>query len=159
MPASYPGSVKSFTTKVNGVDSPDADHINDLQLEVSAIETDLLKAPTDYSATSTIVGWASFTRKVLNYFKIGKMVYVHFDIIGTSNATSTSFTLPFALAAGSYFINTAIRVQDNGGATQAGFISITGGSNVATAYFDFAATGWTASGTKRIVGELFYFTG
>jgi microcystin-dependent protein len=41
MPASYPGSVKSFTTKVDG-ETIEEDHVNDLQLEVAAIETDLL---------------------------------------------------------------------------------------------------------------------
>lgn len=42
MAASYPTSVKSFTTKVDGVDYPQAAHINDLQLEVTAIETKLV---------------------------------------------------------------------------------------------------------------------
>ena len=41
MPASYPGSVKNFTTKVDGVDDVQAAHVNDLQLEVTAVETDL----------------------------------------------------------------------------------------------------------------------
>lgn len=41
MAASYPGSIKTFTTKTNKVDLVDADHINDLQLEVTAIETEL----------------------------------------------------------------------------------------------------------------------
>lgn len=41
MAASYPTAIKSFTTKVDGVDYPQASHINDLQLEVTAIETEL----------------------------------------------------------------------------------------------------------------------
>ncbi len=41
MAASYPGSLKTFTTKSNLVDLVDASHINDLQLEVAAIETEL----------------------------------------------------------------------------------------------------------------------
>ena len=41
--ASYPTSVKSFTTKVNGAGNTiDASHVNDLQSEVTAIETDLI---------------------------------------------------------------------------------------------------------------------
>ena len=41
--ASYPTSVKSFTTKNNGPGNTiDASHINDLQSEVTAIETDLI---------------------------------------------------------------------------------------------------------------------
>ncbi len=41
MPASYPSAIKTFTTKTNKVDLVDAAHINDLQLEVNAIETEL----------------------------------------------------------------------------------------------------------------------
>lgn len=41
MPASYPSSAKSFTTKNSG-QTIDPNHINDLQLEVAAVETDLI---------------------------------------------------------------------------------------------------------------------
>lgn len=41
MPASYPAAAKSFTTKNNG-QSIQADHVNDLQAEVTAVETDLI---------------------------------------------------------------------------------------------------------------------
>lgn len=41
MPASYPTSPKSFTTK-NAGDSIQAAHINDLQDEVTAVESDLI---------------------------------------------------------------------------------------------------------------------
>jgi len=41
MPASYPTSIKSFTTKQDNVDDVLAAHINDLQDEVVAIETAL----------------------------------------------------------------------------------------------------------------------
>ena len=40
MSASFPNSLKSFTTKVDNVDDVLAAHINDLQLEVAAIETE-----------------------------------------------------------------------------------------------------------------------
>jgi hypothetical protein len=43
MAASYPTSVKSFTTKSNG-GTIDAAHVNDLQDEVAAMQTDLLTA-------------------------------------------------------------------------------------------------------------------
>lgn len=41
MPASYPTSIKSFTTKATN-DTIQAAHVNDVQLEVTAIETDLI---------------------------------------------------------------------------------------------------------------------
>ena len=43
MPASYPTSAKTFTTKSDGPGNTiQAAHINDLQLEVTAIEQDLI---------------------------------------------------------------------------------------------------------------------
>lgn len=50
MAASYPGSIKSFTTKTNYVDLVDASHINDLQDEVVAVETEL---GTDVAGSAT----------------------------------------------------------------------------------------------------------
>jgi hypothetical protein len=41
MAASYPSSAKTFTTKSNNT-TADASHINDLQLEVTALEQDLI---------------------------------------------------------------------------------------------------------------------
>src|SRR5205814_10418940 len=52
----------------------------------------------DYSATSTIVVWTSFTSKLIFYKKIGKDVFVQFELTGTSNATTSTFTLPFTMA-------------------------------------------------------------
>lgn len=43
MPASYPTSAKAFTTKVDGPGNTIlAAHVNDLQNEVTAVETDLI---------------------------------------------------------------------------------------------------------------------
>lgn len=41
MPPSYPTSAKAFTTKTNG-STIDASHVNDVQLEITAIEDDLI---------------------------------------------------------------------------------------------------------------------
>jgi len=43
MAATFPSGVKSFTTKTDGVDKIYAAHINDIQDEVTAIETELTK--------------------------------------------------------------------------------------------------------------------
>jgi hypothetical protein len=42
MASVFPSSIKTFTVKTDGVDDVQADHINDLQNEVTAIETELL---------------------------------------------------------------------------------------------------------------------
>jgi hypothetical protein len=39
--ASFPTTVKTFTSKTDGVDYPQAEHVNSLQDEVNAIETDI----------------------------------------------------------------------------------------------------------------------
>lgn len=60
MPASYPSSAKTFTTKSNG-STADASHINDVQLEITAIEQDILAGlPTSRGGTGlTTIGAAN----------------------------------------------------------------------------------------------------
>lgn len=62
MPASFPTSVKNFTVKVDGVDDVLADHINDLQNEVVAIETGLLARWFSDSVAWTYASATTFTR-------------------------------------------------------------------------------------------------
>ena len=58
MPASYPSSSKTFTTKSDGAGNTIlAAHITDLQLEVTAIETDLIAGlPASRGGTGTTTG-------------------------------------------------------------------------------------------------------
>jgi hypothetical protein len=51
MTASYPSAVKTFTTKTDGVDDIEASHINDIQLEVTAVETELGLTPSGSADT------------------------------------------------------------------------------------------------------------
>jgi len=155
MPASYPGSVKTFTTKVNGVDAPDAEHINDLQLEVAAVETELLGGWTDYSNTSTVTGWSSFTTKQIYYKSIGKLVFVEFNIDGTSNADSAQFTLPFTRSGISEIRLLSAVVMDNGAYQSApGAIRLT--ANLVRVYLNGLLTVFTASGRKIVQGQFFF---
>jgi len=111
---------------------------------------------TDYSGTSTIIGWSSFTFKNLSYKKVGKLMFVTFRLVGTSNSTSTSFTLPYS-AANPLFTNLC-RAQDNSGAYAVGIIGMVGGSSVATAYPTVAGGSWTVGNQKVIEGTLWYQT-
>lgn len=52
MTAVFPGNIKSFTPKVDGVDKIYASHINDLQDEVTAIETELKKPANQTSVNA-----------------------------------------------------------------------------------------------------------
>lgn len=60
--ASYPTSAKSFTTKTNAIDTVDASHINDIQNELAAVETDLLSdAPTYITKVTTGINAAALS--------------------------------------------------------------------------------------------------
>ena len=99
--ASYPTSVKSFTTRLSGQTIAPA-HTNDLQDEVNAIETQLLAGVTSYTPTWTA---ASVNPTIGDgtivgaYHQVGTLVYFRIALtIGSTTTTGTgawSFTLPF----------------------------------------------------------------
>lgn len=107
----------------------------------------------DISNTSTIVGWSSFTDKILKYRRIGKTLYVKYGFTGTSNSTATSFTIPYttvtASAGNTHYVL-------NNGTSSIGYPSINANSNVIEflRYTSITAVtnSWTASGTKQVYG-------
>lgn len=109
----------------------------------------------DYSATSTIVGWGSFTTKQLNYKIVDDMVFIDFYIAGTSNDPVTTFTLPMNIAETSYSFN--CNVQNNGVvATVVGRAQSASGSNIITFFRDGTAAAFTGSGPKFIRGQMYF---
>lgn len=129
--------------------------LSSVRTKLNSVITEVnLLDPTDwidYSATSTIVGWSSFTTKIIRYRVIGKQVFFNVDLNGTSNSISTSFTLP-------YNSNTITVINPNwstnNGATQLGYFITTVNTNICTGYINFSTT-WTATGTKRMIGQFF----
>ncbi|HLC44174.1 MAG TPA: hypothetical protein VJK08_03570, partial [Patescibacteria group bacterium] len=113
---------------------------------------------TDYSATSTIVGWSSYTTQQIYYKKVGKMVFASFVLAGTSNSTSVTFTLPVtAAAAPGSWGNSLFDTRDNGSVlTTAGRCYILAGGTTVTCNSNGGAGAWTNSGTKQVNGELWY---
>ena len=53
---------------------------------------------TSFASSSTITGWTTPTITFLQYTRSGKVLTIRGRITGTSNSTSTSFTIPFTLA-------------------------------------------------------------
>jgi hypothetical protein len=123
MAASYPAAVKTFTTKENNVDVYDADHINDQQNEITAIETELgtdvagsaatLKArlAIGISDAGGVQGGSSFpgtpTPRQLFYRTDLEILYVrdHADTTWTTLQGSLSnVTFSFAIG-GDYTVN------------------------------------------------------
>ena len=153
MSASYPGSVKSFTTKNNG-DTIQNTHVNDLQDEVNAVETDLASAGLSLSAITPLnfaptlaFGGASvgvtYSANAGRYLKIGKLVKLYGRIILTSKGTSTgaaTISLPFTcenaiapIAGGIVFTN-----YSNMGSSLVAFYG-TPTNNAATATLQFTS--------------------
>lgn len=109
----------------------------------------------DYFSSSTIVGWAAGKSGNIYYKKIGDIVFVSFNITGTSNSTDISFTMPYALS--SLKIWTTFHGIDNTSTYAFGLLQFNSGS---TALLQSSAAGgsWTASGTKTVIGQFFYKT-
>ena len=134
--------------------------MSSVRTKLNSVITEInLLDPTDwvdYSATSTVVGWSSFTTKLIRYRIIGKQLFCCYYLFGTSNSTASSFTLPNNCVNISE-VNAYHRYYNNGAAgTTLPTSIISSASNVVNLYTTFAAGGWTNVGTKIIIGELFY---
>jgi hypothetical protein len=108
----------------------------------------------DYSASSTIVGFSSFTTKIIRYQTAHKRLHIAFNIQGTSNSTTTTFTIPAALSASAGNIVKPIYVVDNTSVIAVGRVVVLSGQSTATFHRDIGGTAFTASGGKSIVGEF-----
>lgn len=110
----------------------------------------------DYSELSTIGGWSSFTTKEIQYRYLNlNTVLVNFYLVGVSNSTGASFTLP------SMCLNNVSNPSgisgDNGVlAVSPGLIICLQNTNEALLSSDASGSNWTASGTKSIAGQFIY---
>jgi hypothetical protein len=107
----------------------------------------------DYSATSTIVGWSSRTTTLIRYRIIGKQMFVQFNLIGTSNSTSVTFTLPN----NSVNLSSSLTHFGTNNGVNVGVCHGTpsGNSNVITLYASAVTAAWTGSGSKSTRGQFF----
>ena len=108
---------------------------------------------TDYRLDSTVIGWTTYTTKLLFHKKIGKLVFVEFEFGGESNSPTTSFTLEFTSIAG-IATQVMIWVADDGTWATCR-IYLGPSSNTLICYLGIAG-GWTNSGTKAVVGQFWY---
>lgn len=113
----------------------------------------------NYASSSTIVGWASFTNKVIYVERVGKLVFVQFYLNGTSNSTAVSFTLPYAQQAGVPFDQLGGAVQDGGvWQSTACEISFAVSATTVNIYKTFPSVAWTNTGAKTVLGQFWYHT-
>jgi hypothetical protein len=112
---------------------------------------------TDYSAVSTVTGWASFTDKIIRIKTIGDVVFVDAYILGTSNATSASFTIPHtASSQGSTKIYPVFGVDNGVTLGTPARATLNASSSTVTVTKDMAGATWTSSGTKHIIVSFFF---
>src|SRR3990167_245141 len=147
MAASYPTSVKSFTTK-NTSDAIQAAHVNDLQDEVAAIEGGLLNGTAPLNSSNSTLAALSVTGNstVTNLNVTGGCTLASFSISNlqvSSNSTLTNLSVTggstFAtvnqgastLASLSVTGNSTLAAVNQGASTLAS-LSVTGGSTLAS---------------------------
>ena len=113
---------------------------------------------SDYSAISTIVGWlATPSPQQIRYKKVGKLVFVMFEIFGTSNSVTTTFTVPYTSADTTIVIRFPILAYDNSVDKAMACGRLPAGSSTVTLVTDFVlGSGWTNSGSKTIAGQFCY---
>lgn len=112
---------------------------------------------TDYGSTSTITGWAASPTANIWYKKLGSLVFVNFSISGTSNSTSSSFTLPYTSKNST---NAYVRGlgwgTDNGTDISGMAFGLNYNDNTVNIFKDATTTAWTNSGTKVCRGQFWY---
>jgi hypothetical protein len=108
----------------------------------------------DISTTSTVVGWATTTTKNIKYMVSGKMVTVMFQISGTSNAVTSTFTVPIASSSTSPASVDVCFGVDNGVPSYMTAALPPGTSTVNCLYQSSSL--WTNSGLKQISGHIIY---
>jgi hypothetical protein len=114
---------------------------------------------TDYSSTSTIVGFTGgFTTKYIFYKKLGKSVFCEFVLNGTSDSASCSFTLPDSANTdfpGVLACHGIIETWDDDTHVMGRLTSDS--SNVFSCHHPWT-NGWKTSGQKYARGSFWYQT-
>jgi hypothetical protein len=119
----------------------------------------------DYSELSRIIGWSTYSHKNINVKYVNSILHVVVSLEGTSNSTTTSFTLPIATCWESLrYFNGALFFSgyavNNSVVTYARLQPLTNPNNGISYDYTIINCGygvvggvsgaWTASGTKRI---------
>ena len=138
--------------------------INKLRRRTDSLETldrplipDVDVPLIDYFSDSTKAGWTSYVNSKLDYMKFGNLVVVSYRISGESNAINCSFTVPYpegeSGAAAFHIlrtINDDVVYHDGHGYLVTSTVSFQASKSL-------GIVSWTASGTKSVRGQFFYF--
>jgi hypothetical protein len=112
----------------------------------------------NYGSTSTIVGITSITKSQIEYSIFGNIVFCTFDIRGTGNGTTFTFTLPYRCATNVSILG-YVGVRDNGvDSDNLGSIIMEIGSNIVQLYRSNSVSTWTPSNARVVQGSFMYIT-
>ena len=114
--------------------------------------------PGWFNASASPTGFSSISNNSTRFAVVGRTMTVQFIYQGTSNATTFTFTLPVALSASAIVQRVFARAIDNNTAlTTPGVVELAVSSSTATCDINAVTNGgWTASGTKGLLGVLTY---
>lgn len=112
-------------------------------------------------------GWTTFapattgitgeTVAAARYCQVGNLVFILYNVSGTSNSTSKSFTLPIPAGANGTQTGALIYARDNGTVqTSPGLVGLNSNSTTANLYKTIPGGGWTASGAWVVLALFFY---
>lgn len=149
---------ENFDSLINGLSDGNVDiSIDTIDLNGSLIVTgDAYElAWQDYSGISTIVGWGSFTTKLIFRKTVGRLTYVMWNISGTSNSTSTTITSGYTSANDIDVRVITNYAKDNSVELVASGILVAKNSTVITMYKKEGSS-WTNSGTKTVQGQIVF---
>lgn len=109
--------------------------------------------PDWFAYTATLVGFSSTTINQTRFKIVGRSVILNVYISGTSNATSTTLTLPVtSITLANYNSNVMIHAIDNGtAAATVDYSTILSNDTIADLAHNDNNAGWTASGTKAVL--------
>lgn len=114
--------------------------------------------PGWFNYTPTEVGWSGSPSLFGAFSIVGTTCYVIFFGSGTSDTTGATLSAPVTCGATPFGHVGAVKITNNGAAAAApGQSSIASGESVITILRDWVGVNFTASGTKTVQGELFYF--
>lgn len=132
--------------------------ITNTTIPYAALDTGASGATTTITPTKT--GWVSTTKNVWQYQQIFKMVWLYFDVSGTSNSTFTNVTLPIAarsIGGTNQFEGSYGLASDNGSSGAGPRWNIDSAAPTICSFFTtYSGGAWTASGTKQIRGFIIY---
>lgn len=107
--------------------------------------------------SSTIGGCSGTPSQTVRYSIIGRTVIVLYNISGTSNGATFTMTVPVASANAGITVYAPARGIDNGSNISTPIELYLPAATTTVQFFkDWAATAWTATGSKAVYGVLIY---